>query len=84
MILQGKVHDIEHRSGDFKDKQNGDNVKFDFTVLHVLEGRTVNKVRLPREIHVLDLPFAKDDLVDIDVALPENCKLMYVGLPALV
>lgn len=84
MIVTGKLLDIEHRAGDFTDKQNGGNVKYDFTVLHVLEGREVHKVRLPREIHVLDLPFSKDDEIEIEVALPKDCKLMYVGLPALV
>jgi hypothetical protein len=84
MIVNGKLLDIEHKAGNFTDKANGGQVTYDFTVLHILEGRTVHKVRLPKEVHVLDLPFGKNDEIEIDVALPENCKLMYVGLPALV
>ena len=76
MKLTGTLLDVEHKVGDFTNDR-GDKVSYDFEVLHVLEGREVQKVRLPREIRSSDLPFDKGDVVDVTVGVPSNTKLIY-------
>lgn len=82
MILRGKLLDLEHREGKFNDRVDGHEISFDFVVLHVLEGREVHKIRLPKEVNALDLPFGRDDEIEIDVTVPKDCKLVYNGLPS--
>lgn len=84
MLVRGRLLDIEHRAGNFKDRTNGDDVAFDFVVLWVLEGRNTVKVRLPKEIHVTELPFSKDDDIEVDVSVPEGTKCMLVSVPVAI
>jgi hypothetical protein len=75
--LSGTVLDIEHKAGKFINNQ-GETVTYDFEILHVLEGREVQKVRLPPETRSSDLPFVKGDRVeDIEVSVPSNTKIIY-------
>ena len=84
MKLSGKLLDIEHKAGQFVNDR-GESVSYDFVVLHVLEGREVHKVRLPREVNVLDLPYEKGDDIEVAVTVPANTKVLYAGaVPALV
>jgi len=42
-----------------------------------LDGREVHKVRLPKEVNALDLPIGRGEVVDIDVTVPSNTKIIF-------
>jgi hypothetical protein len=76
MQITGTLLDIEHKAGTFYD-DNGRTVDYDFVLLHVLCGREVLKVRLPKEVNALDLSLAIGDTIDVDVTVPSNTKIMF-------
>ena len=73
--LSGTLLDIEHKAGSFTN-QTGELVSYDFEVLHVLEGREVHKVRLPKEVRASDLSYGKGEVIDIEVGVPSNTKIV--------
>jgi hypothetical protein len=75
MQLIGRLLDVEHKVGDFTNDR-GEKVSYDFEVLHVLEGREVQKVRLPKEIRSSDLSYVKGEDIEILVTVPANTKCM--------
>jgi hypothetical protein len=78
--VQGTLLDIERKHGSFNDRTTGNPVAYDFTLLHILDGRGVSIVRLPSEVDARDLPFGKDDQVEVRVSVPVGTKTMYEGL----
>jgi len=82
MRLSGTLLDIEHKAGEFINSV-GEKISYDFTLLHILDGREVHKVRLPKEVNALDLPIGRGEVVDIDVTVPSNTKIIFSGLSVL-
>lgn len=81
MRVSGTLLDVQRKHGSFTDRTTGNDVAYDFTLLHILDGREVNVVRLPSEVSALDLPFGKGDVVDVSVSVPVGTKVSFVGLP---
>lgn len=63
--LTGTLLDTTRETGD--KVIDGTQVIWDFTVLHVLVGREVHKVRLPKGVHTHRLPVGEAVLLNVDV-----------------
>ena len=84
MRLSGTLLDIERKAGNFAG-DNGKEVSYDYTVLHVLAGREVVIARLPKEVDPRSLPFIVGDVVDVLVTVPKGTKVMFESAaPAVV
>jgi hypothetical protein len=66
MRLTGTLLEVENYSGEFADKQTGEAVAYAGQRWHVLDGREVIKVKLPKEL-IDELPFEQGDAVDLRV-----------------
>lgn len=80
MKVVGTLLQIEHKAGSFADRESGRDVVYDFTLLHILDGRAVSIVRLPKEVNALDLPFGEGDEVSVGVTVPVGTKTMFTGV----
>lgn len=66
MRLTGTLLEIENYSGDFADRQTGESVAYSGQRWHVLDGREVIKVKVPKDL-IDVLPHEQGDAVDLRV-----------------
>lgn len=71
--VTGKLLDTTRESGEFTPDGETQSRTWDFSVLHILVGREVVKVRLPKGVHVHSLVTGEE--VSVNVTVPPRTKL---------
>lgn len=74
VTLTGTLLDTERQSGTFTPDGETEQKSFDFTALHVLVGREVVKVRLPKGVHVH--PFSQGDVIEVEAEFPTRTRFV--------
>lgn len=77
MQLSGTLLKIERKEGKFENEA-GKSIPYDFTLLHILSGAEVLKVRLPKDVHNVGVTVG--EVVDVEVSFPANTKIFFQGL----